>query len=268
MHQPGWQLLDPREERALGGHVADAHVGVEHLQVDRWALLRGAARSALISEAKAMPSARHGVVERLDAQAVAGEKQALRRPVPDREGEHAVELVEQASPSLLVEAEDDLGVGLGAGSVWPRASSSRAQLEEVVDLAVEGDGELAVLGEHRLAPAPGEVEDGQPLVGEPQRALVEEALVVRPAVGEAGRPWPAARSVDRPPRAEVVDARDAAHDDSSQMDPACPDGPVPGRKSEAKNGPLPQLTPVVKLATKNDRVCPARSVTEEFTWIW
>ena len=101
-------------------------------------------------------------------------------------------------------------------SVWvwkcvPASLEIGAQLEEVVDLAVEGDGELSVLGEHGLAPAPRGVEDGQALVGEPERTLLIVPLVVRPPVSQADAHRPQLARSRRPARTEIVDPRDAAH---------------------------------------------------------
>ncbi len=184
-----------------------------------------------------MPSGVQREVERLDAEAVAGDEQALRPAVPDREGEHAVESREHALPLDLVEAEDDLGVGLGPEGV-PASFEIGAQLEEVVDLAVEGDGELPVLGEHGLAPASRGVEDGQALMGEPERTFLIEALVVRPPVGQAGAHRPQLTRSRRPPRTEIVDPRDATHSTTPPRETMASPGRSKSRHGgEAKNGP-------------------------------
>ena len=59
-------------------------------------------------------------------------------------------------------------VSLCVAKRWPRASSSRAQLAVVVDLAVEDDHDRAVLVEDRLV-AGREVDDAQALDAEPDR---------------------------------------------------------------------------------------------------
>ena len=71
---------------------------------------------------------------------------------------------------LLVEVDDDLGVAVRARSGGPRRSSSRAQLAEVVDLAVEDDDDRAVLVEDRLV-AGLEVDDAQALDAEADAAV-------------------------------------------------------------------------------------------------
>ena len=65
-----------------------------------------------------------GVVERLDAQPVAGEQQPARAGVPHREREHAAEAIDAALAPLFVAVDDDLGVGAGAEAMCPRATSS------------------------------------------------------------------------------------------------------------------------------------------------
>ena len=67
-----------------------------------------------------------GVVERLDAEAVAGEQQPPRRAVPHREGEHAAEAVDAALAPLLVAVDDDLGVGAGAEAMAVRQELARS----------------------------------------------------------------------------------------------------------------------------------------------
>ncbi|MCU0234040.1 MAG: hypothetical protein MUE90_08440, partial [Thermoanaerobaculales bacterium] len=57
------------------------------------------------------------VEERLLAGAVAGQQQPSPRLVPDREGEHPVEAIDEVGAVLLVEVGDDLGVGLRAQPV-------------------------------------------------------------------------------------------------------------------------------------------------------
>ncbi len=64
-----------------------------------------------------------GVVEGLDAEAVAGEEHLTPVRVPDREREHALEALDAADALLLAEVEDRLGVAWER-KTWPLASSS------------------------------------------------------------------------------------------------------------------------------------------------
>src|SRR2546423_261705 len=75
--------------------------------------------------------------------------------VPYGEGVHAVEAVQGVGSPVLPGAKDDLGVGAGGEPVV--VGEVAAQVSEVVDLAVVGDGE--VCAGHRLGPGISEVED-------------------------------------------------------------------------------------------------------------
>ena len=118
------------------------------------------------------------VVQRLDADAIARDEQRARSRVPDREAEHAAQPGDRVRAPLLVGVNDDFGVGRRVER-WPAASSSRAQLAEVVDLAVEHDPDRAVLVVNRLM-AGRQIDDAQ--AAHPERhALVDPARLRRPA---------------------------------------------------------------------------------------
>jgi hypothetical protein len=87
---------------------------------------------------------RHGVVEWLDADAVACEEQPLAARIPDRECEHPPQMAEHRFAVLLVEVHEGLGVGSRAVDV-PARHQLRPQLSVVVDLSIEGDPDGAVL---------------------------------------------------------------------------------------------------------------------------
>src|SRR5438045_8798210 len=97
------------------------------------------------------------VVQRLDAQMVARDEQALRRAVPQGEGEHALEMLEHAHAVFAIGVEQRFRVAGGTESM-AALGELLAQGEEVVDLPVEDDGELTIGRAHRLRAA-GKVED-------------------------------------------------------------------------------------------------------------
>lgn len=126
-----------------------------------------------------------GEVKGLDAEAVTGEEELCVAGVPEREGEHSLEKVEHFDSVLAVEGEEDFRIGAA-----PEGGSSSfqggAELEVVVDFAVEDDTRSGVGIPHGLVSRGSEVEDGEAPVSERQPAarVAEEALVIGPAVGE------------------------------------------------------------------------------------
>src|SRR5690606_14754461 len=84
-------------------------------------------------QARALPAD----VERLLAEAIAGEREFPGAAVPCGEREHAGRALERGGHAP---ARDRLHQGLGIGAAAPcDAGQPRAQLEMVVDLAIEGD---------------------------------------------------------------------------------------------------------------------------------
>jgi len=99
-----------------------------------------------------------GVVQRLDADPIARQEQLAAPAVPDRQGEHPFESMQEVRPLLLVEVQQRLGVGarpvtVSFGFQFP------AQDCMVVDLAVVGDPDRPVLVAHRLVAGGRQVDD-------------------------------------------------------------------------------------------------------------
>ena len=67
------------------------------------------------------------IIERLDAEPIADEMQLTAAPIPDRKGEHTVEVLNAGQPMTLVLSEDHLGIGTGT-KVAPARFKTRAQL--------------------------------------------------------------------------------------------------------------------------------------------
>ena len=124
------------------------------------------------------------VMERLHAEMIAGEKELAAASVPQREREHAGETSQQFRAPLSPAVDQHFAVAVGGEDVTCRGQLA-SQLAEVVDLAVEDDGDRTVRGDQRL-PAAGKVDDRQPAVPESDRPVAEEAVGVGAAMRERG----------------------------------------------------------------------------------
>ena len=127
------------------------------------------ARTALISEPKTRRDPSQRVVHRLDAEPVASEHQRVGPAVPDRESEHALEVIRRSDVAVLFPGVDeDLGVAAGREAV-PPGLELLAEGGVVVDLAVVDDPDRPVFVRQRLMAAL-EVDDFQPPDAEHGRA--------------------------------------------------------------------------------------------------
>jgi hypothetical protein len=122
------------------------------------------------------------MVERLLAHAVAGEHEAVGARVPDREAEHALELVHEVGSVLLVEVRQHLGVAAGAEAV-PARREAIAQCPVVVDLAVADRDHVAGLVGERLR-ASGDVDDRETPAAERGVADGARSVAVGSTMGE------------------------------------------------------------------------------------
>ena len=174
---PRLQLGDLVEKRLALEAELETQVFLERLGIRANALQERQQRLHLRREVEAILLLR--VVERLDAEAIAGAEQGLRFLVPEREGEHAAEVLHAIGAPFAVGAQDDFGVGLGAELL---AADDVAQLKIVVDFAVEGEPIAGFIG-HRLV-AGREIDDAQTAMGEPDMfaRMDPEALAVWPTM--------------------------------------------------------------------------------------
>src|SRR5205807_10146133 len=97
-------------------------------------------------------------VERLDTEAVAAKHEPSLLAVPEREGKHTPELVDQPLSFLLIKVDQNLGITLRSENV-PLSAKPGPQIFEVVDFAVEDDPDRAIFIRQRLI-ASGQIDDG------------------------------------------------------------------------------------------------------------
>ena len=170
------QILGERGQRERAGSPAIGEQGLD-----------------LGAEHEALGVARD--VERLRAEAVAGEKELTCLAVPDAEREDPVEPVEQALAPLLPPVDEHLAVALAAE---PMSSGDQqaAQVPEVVDLAVVRDPDRLVLVGHRTTGRARQVDDREAPVCESGGPVDQHALVVRTSMRDRSR---------RPAERDLVD---------------------------------------------------------------
>ena len=180
----GRQLAHPGERAQGRGNVVVGQVPPQRHRVERLRDPRVDQEGAQVGGEDQLLAVRP-VEERLLAGAVAGQQQAAAWLVPDREGEHPVEVLHQVGAVLLVEVGDDLGVGLRLQPV-ALGGELLAELGRVVDLAVADRPDRTVLvGERRRRG--GDVDDGQAAEAECAVGARLVALAVGAAVGHGPR---------------------------------------------------------------------------------
>src|SRR4051794_34825594 len=152
------EALYTLNDRARGGHRPVAEVRSEAVRVE------ALGDQAAGEQGPNFRGEKHRVplgvdVERLDAQAVAGEDELALRLVPDRQGEHAAQPRKNVDPPTQVTLEDNFRVRarLEGDTLVHQLV---ADVHEVVDFAVVRDGRFAMTIGHGLGAETGEVEDG------------------------------------------------------------------------------------------------------------
>ena len=147
-------------------------------------------QEALLLAAERGPAGAGRDEHRLDTERIAGEEQRACLGVPDREGEHATKTSDGVGSPVMEGRDDRLAVALGAeGRAFVRGEL-RADLEVVVDLAVED--ERVTVGVLRRSPPQRlmrmiDVDDRQAIEAEHDVGVVPRAGLVRAAVAHAVR---------------------------------------------------------------------------------
>jgi hypothetical protein len=209
--RPGGELVDSRVQGVRARHDQVRQVGGQRALVDaRHDRRVREQRLDLRGEQQAPVDVRP--VQRLLAQPVTAQQQPAVARIPEREREHAVQVVHEGLPAPFVEVQDHLGVARR-----PERRALALQIASqggvVVDLAVEDEARPAC-PEHRLRAAL-EVEDRQPPVGQadPPVRRDEDPLAVGPAVAQRLAHRQQDAIVDRAGRPAVLeDAGEPAHD--------------------------------------------------------
>ena len=136
------------------------------------------ASSAGSDDANRMRDGVLGEIQRFDAEAVAAEQHPPAVALDDREGEHALEVVDEPVAPVVVALEQHLGVAGGEEAVAV-ADQVLPQFLVVVDAAVPGDGQPELRIDHRLGARLGQIDDLQATMTERDPALRPHARPVR-----------------------------------------------------------------------------------------
>src|SRR6266550_1095378 len=183
---PRWYLLDAGVERRRG--LVELAVNQEvggHLPV-RGALIQARRQDGLDlrREQPAVLGAMHE--EGLHPEPVPRPKEHATAPVVNDERPHAVQPGEAFRAPMAVGGEQDLSVA-GRAEAVAGGAELVAQLDIVVDLAVEDDDKLAILRGHRLMAGGTQVEDGETAKPEAHLVIEVQARVIRASVRDALR---------------------------------------------------------------------------------
>ena len=118
-----------------------------------------------------------GVIERLDAEAVAGHEHPPRLLLPDHNGKHALEALQAIRAPGVIGLEHHLGVTVGAETV-ALGLQLLAQLAVVVDGAIEHDGQPQIGHHHGLMGLLRQIHDLQPAMAQPHPLMQLDAFAV------------------------------------------------------------------------------------------
>ena len=92
------------------------------------------------------------IIERLDAETVARNKQLAPALIPDGKGEHSAQIFYTSRAMLFVQMQDSFRVAMRVIAM-PLRLKSRAIIRVVINLSVVSDIKLTVFNRHRLLAA-------------------------------------------------------------------------------------------------------------------
>ena len=152
---------------------------------------------------------RIGPVERLLADAIAGAEQLVTANIRKRERKHPTKARGQSRSPGSIPVQQDFCVAVGPEAM-PLALEFGTQFEVVVDLAVERDDELPILGGHRLLAAR-DVDDRQPTMREAEAGAQVQTGTIWTAMSDRIRHRAKHGLVDRSRAIREPDPGDATH---------------------------------------------------------
>src|SRR5579863_1495491 len=116
------------------------------------------------------------------AQTIADQQQAMSGFVKHGERKHSSQLVNTIRSEILVEVNDDFGIGMGT-EIVAMAFEFLPKLAEVIDLSVKHHPNRAVFVEHWLVSA-SQVNNAEPTHSQARTVLNEQPFIVRTAMNQ------------------------------------------------------------------------------------
>ena len=179
------QFFHPLPDGKRGGHIFIKEVTAYAFAIDR-VIHFGMREQGFRLGAEDEPTPRRfRVIERLLAHPIAGEYQPSASLVPDRERVHAIQGPDEIRTFFFVKMDQAFGIGRRAITV-PSRQQTGSYLEFIVELAVIGDPDRAVLIGHRLG-ASFEIDDGEATMPKRHGTVAVEAIAVRASMCQLGR---------------------------------------------------------------------------------
>ncbi len=175
------QLVHVAEDGQRGGDIAEAEIAVQGPGL-QGPIGPASGEQGLDFGSKGQIPAIPGVVQRLLAHPVPGQKHPAALPVPEGNGEHALQMFQAVRAPLLVGAQDDLGVAARAEGL-PQALQLPLEVLEIIDFPVKDHSQTAVQGNHGLLPA-GKIDDGKSAMPQGGFFVRVHTLLVRAAMGQ------------------------------------------------------------------------------------
>ena len=186
-HRAGHDVAHAREQGEGRRNVVVGEVVLQRGQIERGTARQRGEHGLDLGAEQHLPAV---VVheQRLDADAVAHQMQPgifWIAPIPDGDGEHAIEPRQKAQSFAFIQSQQDLGVAVIGVEAHALALRLSAQFHMVENLAVLHQGDSPVVADEGLVTT-GEVDDGEPSVADRQARSAKCAAVIRPAMDEAG----------------------------------------------------------------------------------
>ncbi len=186
-HRAGQDVAHAREQGEGRRNVVVGKVVLQRGQIERGTAWQRGEHGLDLGAEQYLPAV---VVheQRLDADAVAHQMQPgifWIAPIPDSDGEHAVEPRQEAQPFAFIQPQQHFGIAVIGVEAHAPALRLSAQFHMVENLAVLHQGDSPVVADEGLVTT-GEVDDGEPSVANRHARSAKCAAVIRAAMDEAG----------------------------------------------------------------------------------